>query len=102
MITLEMIIESAKVIGALGTIFGVLILIIKWINAPKENSAEIKELHDTHAKDIKAIQDELCVLNYAMLAALDGLKQLNCNGEVTEAHEALKKHINQKAHEWSE
>ena len=101
-ITTDTIIEFAKIIGALGTIFGLFYAITKWVQAPKELSKDVKELHDVHASDIREIQQELCVLSYAMLASLDGLKQLNCNGEVTNAHKVLEKHINKKAHEWKE
>lgn len=98
-ITVDTILDFAKLIGALGTIFGVIIAITKWVQAPKTLKDDIEKLHNVHSSDIKDIQDELCVLNYAMLAALDGLRQLNCNGEVTKAHAALEKHINKKAHE---
>lgn len=101
-ITFDTIIELAKVIGACGTIIALIIAIVKWVQTPKALSDDIKALHDVHASDIKEIQDELCVLSYAMLASLDGLKQLHCNGEVTKAHKALEKHINKKAHEISE
>ena len=33
-----------------------------------------------------------------MLASLDGLMQLNCNGNVTKAHGRLEKHLNKQAH----
>ena len=33
-----------------------------------------------------------------MLASLDGLMQLHCNGNVTKAHDRLEKHLNQQAH----
>lgn len=102
LIMFETIIKVAAVIGACGTIIAFVIAFIKWVQSPKVLSDDIKALHDVHASDIKEIQDELCVLSYAMLAALDGLKQLHCNGEVTTAHKALEKHINKKAHEQSE
>ena len=37
---------------------------------------------------------------YGLLATLDGLKQLGANGNVTDAHEKLEKHLNQTAHDW--
>ena len=40
----------------------------------------------------------LCVISYAMLASLDGLMQLHCNGNVTKAHGRLEKHLNKQAH----
>lgn len=49
--------------------------------------------------DMKEMQDELCLISYAMLACLDGLKQQGCNGAVTEAHNKLEKHLNQRAHD---
>ena len=99
---IDTIIKIGALIGALGAIFAVIYAIVKRVDVPKNLSKEIKDLHDVHSSDIKSIQDELCVLSYAMLASLDGLKQLNCNGEVTKAHKALAKHINKKAHDWSE
>lgn len=44
------------------------------------------------------MEDELCLLTYAVLACLKGLKEQGCNGPVTEAIGKIEKHINQKAH----
>ena len=98
-ITWDSIIELAKVLGALGTIATILYAIIKWFQRQERQSVDIEDLHKLHSSDMKSVQAELCVLSYAMLAALDGLKQLHCNGNVTKAYEALEKHLNQKAHE---
>lgn len=49
-------------------------------------------------KDIKQIKDEQCMICYALLSCLDGLKQLGANGNVTAAHSKLEKHLNQSAH----
>lgn len=97
-ITLDTIIEIGKVIGALGVIGGFLVAIYKILKAPKEQAEEIKDLKETHDSDIKEIQKELCVTNYAVLAALDALRQQGYNGEVTNAHDKLLKHLNQQAH----
>ena len=64
-----------------------------------KNPKKIEDLQTQHNKDIKELKDELCVLSYAMLAALDGLMQLKCNGNVTKAHDRLEKHLNQQAHD---
>ena len=48
---------------------------------------------------IKEIKDEMCLLTYAVLACLKGLKEQGCNGPVTEAIGKVEKHINQAAHE---
>ena len=52
---------------------------------------------DIDAK-FQQINSELCMLSYCVGATLDGLKQLNCNGKVSEAKEKMDKHLNQKAH----
>lgn len=98
-ISFDTIIEISKFIGALGVIVGFAIAIYKKVDAPKENKKEIQNLKEMHQKDIKEIQKELCVMNYALLATLDGLKQLHCNGNVTDAYNMLEKHINKQAHE---
>ncbi len=97
------------VLTAILGIGGVVVAVIKWVLAQNKQSADISALRKLHEKDMEefrkkeaeknqAIQDELCVLSYAMLASLDGLKQLHCNGEVTKAHEKLEKHLNKQAH----
>jgi len=73
----------------------------KWDEYDKEIKGvkdTIKENQvDTEAKlqDIKA---EQCMLTYCMMATLDGLHQLGCNGKVTEARSALDKFMNKQAH----
>lgn len=97
------------VITALLTIGGIAASVIKWVLSQNRQSDDIKALKEKHdadlaeakkkeTEDIQSIRDELCVLSYAMLAALDGLMQLNCNGNVTKAHDRLEKHLNQQAH----
>ena len=98
-----------SVVTAILTIGGVAVAIIKWVlnqNKQSDDIDALKKKHDAdmaatkeqEKADVQAIKDELCVLSYAMLAALDGLKQLHCNGEVTKAHDRLEKHLNQTAH----
>ena len=101
----DVIIKVGAVITALTAILGVIVFIVKWFNKQNKQSTDIAELRKQHEEDIKAenqdiqsIRDELCVLSYGMLAALDGLKQLHCNGEVTKAHDMLSKHLNRQAH----
>lgn len=79
------IITIASVLGALTAIGAVAYKIIKWFQAQEK-------------EDIKAMEDELCLLTYAVLACLKGLKEQGCNGPVTEAIGKIEKHINQKAH----
>ena len=97
--TIDLIIKIAALLGALSAIGGGICAFVMWVQKPKKNKEEISELRKTHEDDMQTIKDELCVMSYAMLASLDGLKQLHCNGEVTKAHDALEKHLNKRAHD---
>lgn len=101
----EQIIQVGALITALTVIVSTIFLLVRWVlkqNKHGTDLAELKEHHDKdmvkEAQDIQELRDELCVLSYGMLAALDGLKQLHCNGEVTKAHDMLSKHLNKQAH----
>lgn len=78
----------ASILTALSVIISFLYKFFKWISEQKVQSQKIQEM-----------QEEQTVICYVLLAALDGLKQLGANGEVTKAHELLSKHINKKAHD---
>ncbi len=105
--------ESLPIVfGAVSTVIavgGIVLAVIKWVNAQnrqseelealrKQHEADIRENRETEREDIHSIKNELCVLSYAMLAALDGLMQKGCNGNVTKAHESLERHLNMQAH----
>ena len=64
----------------------------------QDGLTDIEDLKKQEKEDIKAMEDELCLLTYAVLACLKGLKEQGCNGPVTEAIGKIEKHINQKAH----
>lgn len=106
----DIIIKIAALITAIIGIWAAIYAVIKWFQKQDKQSKDIAELKAKHEKDIeatrkkesedlKSVKDELCILSYAMLAALDGLQQLHCNGNVTRAHDRLEKHLNQKAHD---
>ena len=97
-ITIDSIIMLSKVIGALGVILGVVIAFVRWLSKQEKQTEDIKELQVHHDEDLKNVQEELCVVNYAVLASLDALVQSGYNGKVTEARDKLQKHINKKAH----
>lgn len=82
------IITTASVITALVVIFSAVFAVYKWYLKQEKQD-----------KEIKAIKEEQGVQCYAMLACLDGLKQLGANGNVTDAYNKLEKHINKQAHE---
>lgn len=84
----QSIITLAALITALGVITGV---VIKGYN--------IYRKLDTNERAIAEVKEEQTVVCYALFSILDGLKQQGCNGQVTEAHDRLQKHINLRAHE---
>lgn len=81
------IVTIAGVLGALTAIGAAAYRVIKWFQAQEKQT-----------KDIEDVQNELCLLTYAVLACLKGLKEQGCNGPVTEAIGKVEKHINKKAH----
>ena len=95
---MEYIVELSKIVGALGIIFGVVIGFVRWLSKQENQSEDIERLSKHQGEDINTVQQELCVVNYAILACLDALMQKGYDGKVSQAHERLQKHINQKAH----
>ena len=95
----DTIIKAATILTSALTILGIVWGIVLWVLKQNKNPKKIEDLQTQHNKDIKELKDERCVLSYAMLAALDGLMQLKCNGNVTKAHDRLEKHLNQQAHD---
>lgn len=87
LITAERVIEFAALIGAITVIVSLLLKFITWIFQQRKQDAEIK-----------AINEELTLLTYAVRACLTGLQKLGCDGPVTDAIDKIDKHVNQKAH----
>ena len=85
----DTIIKLAALAGALGTLGVILYRVFCWM--------ERQKMQDIENQNIKK---EQCIICFALLATLDGLKQLGANGGVTEAHKKLEKHLNQSAHNW--
>jgi len=116
----EFIIAMGGVATAIVAIWGLIYGLTKWVHKQNNQSTDIATLSKRHDADtakilqqekedvamlrkeekerIERVESELCVLSYAVLAVLDGLKQQGCNGEVTKAHTELEKYLNQKAH----
>ncbi len=95
---LEFIIKLCAAISAVTGLLGILVVGVKWFLRQKQQDADLESLRRTEAQDIQELKEELCVLSYAMLAALDGLRQQGCNGDVTKAYNILQKHLNKSAH----
>lgn len=102
-ITWHTIITAGAVLGATLTFVGVAWKVIDWFLVQKLTNNNTKEalvdLQTLHNNDIKAIEIELCILSEAMLATLDGLTQLHCNGNVSKAYAKLENHLNKQAHQ---
>ena len=49
-------------------------------------------------REINQVKTEMGIICYGVLACLDGLKQMGCDGDVTKAKNDLEKHLNQTAH----
>ncbi len=96
---LDIIIKICAAVSAVIGFMGFVVLGVKWFLRQKQQDAELESLRKTENEDIKSVKEELCVLSYAMLAALDGLKQQGCNGDVTKAYNVLQKHLNITAHD---
>lgn len=95
----DTIIKTAALLSAAGAILACLYKLFKWLENQQTQDDKIKELRKKHEEDIEEIKKEQCVMCYALLATLDGLKQLGANGNVSEAHNMLEKHLNKTAHE---
>ena len=99
-----MYIDSTTIIAIAGVVSALLALgavarkVIKWFEKQEEQTKDIEKLRKQTKDDIKDMEDELCLLTYAILACLKGLKEQGCNGPVTEAIGKVEKHINQAAH----
>lgn len=84
----EQIIQAAALVSALAVLLTAVLRGIKFYLAQKQQDQEIMHM-----------KNEMSVICYGVLACLDGLKQMGCNGNVTQAKNMLEKHLNKSAHE---
>jgi hypothetical protein len=49
-------------------------------------------------REIDQVKREMGLICYGVLACLDGLKQMGCDGNVTQAKNDLEKYLNKTAH----
>lgn len=83
----QVVIGAAALLGAATAIIGGLFAVYRWYQRQEKQD-----------EDIKALKEEMCLLNYGVLACLKGLKEQGCNGPVTAAIDKIEKHMNQEAH----
>ncbi len=84
----DTIIKISSLIAAIIAIIVIIRKVFVWVQAQEKQTS-----------DIQAIMDEQCLLTYAVLACLKGLKEQGCDGPVEEAITKIEKHVNQKAHQ---
>lgn len=73
-------------------------IVVKYDSKLAELEKSIAENYaDTEAK-LQEIRSEQFILTSSMFAVLDGLKQLNCNGNVSKAYSDLEQYLNKQAH----
>lgn len=96
-IIVKVIITLASLLTAAGVIFGV---IKPLITALKKWNGYDQQITDI-SNELQTLRTEQYVQTRVMLATLDGLHQLGCNGKVTEATEELNDYINKLSHKQS-
>ena len=87
-INADTLIALAELLTALGVIGGVILWCVKFVQRSRRQREELK-----------AIRKEQTLICYGLLACLQGLKEQDHNGPVTEAMNRLEDHLNQAAHD---
>ncbi|MBQ1217619.1 MAG: branched-chain amino acid ABC transporter permease [Clostridia bacterium] len=83
----DSIITAAAVVSALSVLGAVTVKIVRfWL----EQKAQEREINH--------VKNEMGIICYGVLACLDGLKQMGCDGNVTQAKNDLEKYLNKSAH----
>lgn len=94
----QTVITAGAVVSALTVLITLMVKVVRWVDRQKAQDNELEKLRSKHETDNKAIETELTLLTYGILACLKGLKEQGCNGPVTKAIDKIEKHINNKAH----
>jgi len=97
---MEVVVNANTVIGIAGfiTAVGVLVGVAKsWVQQLKKWNGYDQQISGI-SDEIQTLRDEQYVQTMVLQATLDGLKQLGCNGKVTEAKHELDDYINRLSH----
>ena len=104
-VTINDLIRLAVVIGGLWGFIKIVREIISAVNERHDKEQKWDKYEEQLKKDRAEIDEkldqttaELYILTECMSAVLDGLKQLNCNGPVTEAKQSLDAYLIKRAH----
>ncbi len=96
--TAQTILTVGALVGAISGLVALFVKLVHWVDRQKAQDEDIRTIKAAREADNHAIQEELTLLTYGVLACLKGLKEQGCNGPVTEAVNKIEKHINTKAH----
>ena len=81
------VITAAAVVSGLTVIGAAAVKILKfWLDQKNQD------------REIDQVKREMGLICYGVLACLDGLKQMGCDGNVTQAKTDLEKYLNKTAH----
>lgn len=89
----------AGIVAGIAAVCGLIYVFVRWLIKQDKQSADIEALRVHHEADQEKVRDELCVISYALLAALAVLNTLTATEEVTQAYQMLQKHLNKSAHD---
>ena len=92
-------ITAAAVITAIATLVAFFAKAVRWVDKQEAQDKEMDAIKAHHEDDIHALKEELTLIMYGLLAALQGLQEQGCDGPVTDAVDKINKHLNKKAHE---
>lgn len=97
---MEFVLNTNAVIGLSGLLTALTVLIgfiRNWFKQTDKWDGYDKQISDINAS-IQNLQKEQYIQIKTLQATLDGLKQLGCNGKVTEAKHELDDYINRAKH----
>ena len=97
-LTWQTLITASAVLGAAAALVTFFAKAVRWMDRQNQQDSKIETLRDKHNADMDDMKQEQTLIVYGLLACLKGLREQGCNGPVTEAIQALEKHLNQKAH----
>ena len=97
-LTWQTLITASAVLGAAAALVTFFAKAVRWMDRQNQQDSKIETLRDKHNADMDDMKQEQTLIVYGLLACLKGLREQGCKGPVTEAIQALEKHLNQKAH----
>ena len=93
-IVISIIISTASLMTAIGIIIGCLRAAFKQTDKWNGYDEQIKNIEE----QIQGLRDEQLMQTHVLWATLEGLHQLGCNGEVTQARNELNEYLNVQTH----